>query len=160
MIEIKYLRGDATNPIEVDGNKIIIHIVNSKGRWGRGFVLALSKNWKEPEIEYRKWHRNKKGFELGEVQFVKVEDDIVVCNMVAQKGIGFSNNKPPIRYSALNKCLEKVKEAVENNKDKEISIVAPKIGAGLAQGKWDKIEKLIIENLCKNDIPVYIYELK
>ncbi len=44
MIQINYVKGDATAPIGI-GNKIIVHICNDIGRWGKGFVMALSKKW-------------------------------------------------------------------------------------------------------------------
>jgi hypothetical protein len=49
---LKYVIGDATSP-QGTGNKIIVHICNDIGGWGLGFVLALSKRWKAPEIQYR-----------------------------------------------------------------------------------------------------------
>lgn len=53
MKKIIYLKGDATNP-QTEGNKIIAHICNDLGGWGKGFVLAISRRWKKPENEYRK----------------------------------------------------------------------------------------------------------
>ncbi|WP_253732040.1 hypothetical protein [Listeria monocytogenes] len=45
MTQITYLKGDATNPM-AKGNKIIAHICNDVGGWGKGFVLAISRKWK------------------------------------------------------------------------------------------------------------------
>lgn len=157
MKTIKYIKGDATSPIG-EGNKIIIHCCNSVGAWGAGFVLALSKKWKEPEVQYRKWFRGYDGskvFELGQVQFVKVEGDIIVANMIGQEGVGFNNGMPPIRYNAIDKCLKQVAEIA---KKYNASIHGPRFGSALAGGKWEEIEKLIIENLCENDISVTIYD--
>jgi len=69
MQEINYIKGDATVP-QAKGTKIIAHICNNLGGWGKGFVLAVSKRWPEPEQEYRKWHRNRANndFELGNIQ--------------------------------------------------------------------------------------------
>lgn len=44
-MEINYLKGDATNPASA-GNKIIVHVCNDIGGWGKGFVMAISKRWK------------------------------------------------------------------------------------------------------------------
>lgn len=73
MSGITYLKGDATCP-QAKGCKIICHICNDLGKWGKGFVLALSKRWEKPEAEYRAWHAagTGSGFELGAVQFVQV----------------------------------------------------------------------------------------
>lgn len=159
MKPITYLKGDATSPL-IEGHKIIIHCCNDLGGWGRGFVLALSKKWKEPEAEYKKWSNGKlnyKPFQLGQVQFVKVEKDIVVANMIGQHGLGVHNGIPPIRYDAIDECLKKVAEIALKYK---ASICAPRFGAGLAKGDWNRIEQLIIENLCEKDIDVYIYDLE
>ena len=78
-MHITYLKGDATNPAAV-GNKIIVHVCNDIGGWGKGFVMAISKRWKEPEKKYREWFKAKIDFSLGEVQFVKVEDDLWIAN--------------------------------------------------------------------------------
>jgi O-acetyl-ADP-ribose deacetylase (regulator of RNase III) len=48
MGEINYVRGDATVP-SVKGVKVIAHVCNDSGGWGKGFVLALSRRWPEPE---------------------------------------------------------------------------------------------------------------
>ncbi|GGV82427.1 hypothetical protein GCM10010294_57570 [Streptomyces griseoloalbus] len=52
---ITYVRGDATVP-SVKGVKIVAHVRNDLGGWGKGFVLALSRRWPEPEAAYRAWH--------------------------------------------------------------------------------------------------------
>jgi len=167
---INYLTGDATNP-QGNGNKLIPHIVNDKGGWGAGFVLALSRKWTQPEKEYRKWFRFGHGdgnpkFELGNVQFVSVEKDIIVANMIAQT-LGYTIEEcvdpvtymtanisvPPIRYDALKKCLEKVNSmAISMN----ATIHAPRFGSQLAGGSWSEIEKIINEIIT---VDVYIYDL-
>ena len=48
---INYTKGDATSPAE-RGNKIIAHVCNDLGGWGKGFVLAVSARWSEPEQHY------------------------------------------------------------------------------------------------------------
>lgn len=153
--EIKYLRGDATAPIE-EGNKIIVHICNDIGGWGKGFVMALSKRWKEPEKQYREWTKSKVNYELGEVQFVKVEEYLWVANLIGQHKI-YKDEKglPPIRYEAVDAGLKKVSEfaSVQN-----ASVHMPRIGCGLAGGTWDKIEPLIHYSLSEKNIQVFVYD--
>lgn len=69
MTQIIYLKGDVTNPI-AKGNKIIAHICNDAGGWGKSFVLAISRKWKEPEKFYRKCYKDKINFKLGEIQII------------------------------------------------------------------------------------------
>lgn len=35
-----------------DCPKIIVHVYNNAGRWGKGFVVAVSKSWRKPERRY------------------------------------------------------------------------------------------------------------
>jgi O-acetyl-ADP-ribose deacetylase (regulator of RNase III) len=53
-MDIAYHTGDATRPVG-RGNKIIAHVCNDQGRWGKGFVMAISARWPLPEEAYRKW---------------------------------------------------------------------------------------------------------
>lgn len=153
-MSIAYLKGDATSP-QTAGPKIIAHIVNDAGGWGKGFVLALSKRWPQPENDYRDWYaqRVKKPFALGEISLVEVGPPAMwVCNMVAQHGLHARNGKPPIRYDALEKCLGALNRAA---KTLNASIHMPRIGCGLAGGKWELVEPLIARTLT---VPVYVYD--
>jgi len=154
--EIHYLKGDAIAP-QAKGNKIIAHVCNTIGGWGKGFVVAVSKRWKEPEIAYRQWHRERalNDFALGSIQTIQVEEYIAVCNMIGQQGIKTGSKGPPIRYEAIENCLAALSEvALETN----ASIHMPRIGCGLAGGKWNKIEPLIQAELIDQEVEVYVYD--
>jgi O-acetyl-ADP-ribose deacetylase (regulator of RNase III) len=153
MNAISYLKGDATNPLGA-GNKFICHCCNDLGKWGKGFVVALSKKWPAPETEYRRWHRERTGFALGEIQMVQVENTIWVANMIGQHGTKQGSSGPPIRYEAVRQCLEKV--AAEATR-LSASIHMPRIGCGLAGGKWELIEPIILETLCASALAVTVY---
>lgn len=156
MTEIKYLRGDATCP-QSKGIKIIGHICNNIGGWGKGFVLAISKRWNEPEMEYRKWHRARANndFELGNIQLIQVEKYLYVANMIGQQGIKRGSKGVPIRYDAVENCLNKL--AIEAN-NLNASVHMPRIGCGLAGGKWDMIEPIIEKSLLSKDVKTIIYD--
>lgn len=156
METILYQKGDATQP-SGDGMKIIAHICNNSGKWGKGFVLAVSKKWKKPELAYRKWAKEKEDFRLGNIQLVFVEEELIVCNMIAQEGIRRTSDSPaPIRYKALQSCLNKLAEEASVRK---ASVHMPRIGCGLAGGSWEVIEPMIINTLSNNHIPVVVYDL-
>lgn len=157
MKHIVYLVGDATKP-EGAGNKIIAHVCNDVGGWGKGFVLALSKLSPAPELGYRKWYaeRRQNDFALGAVQFVSVSDDISVANMIGQHGIRSAQGVPPIRYEAVATALQTVgKKALAEN----ASVHLPRIGCGLAGGSWGEIEPLIERQICALGVPVFVYDL-
>lgn len=155
---LRFCIGDATQPTG-DGPKILCHVCNDIGSWGRGFVLAISARWSKPEARFRAWHREGPlgGFSLGAVQFVAVADnDIEIANMISQHGIRRGpNGKPPICYNALGECLERV---ATRAKETSASVHMPRIGAGLAGGDWDIIEQLIRKHLCEKSIHVTVYD--
>ena len=158
MKTIQYLKGDATAP-QAKGMKIITHICNDIGGWGKGFVLAVSKRWEAPEKEYRSWHRfrSKNDFALGEIQLVQVEKYIYVANIIGQKGIKTGSKGVPVRYDAIEKALEKLSdEALLLN----ASIHMPRIGCGLAGGKWEEIEPIIERALLAKNVEVYVYDFE
>jgi O-acetyl-ADP-ribose deacetylase (regulator of RNase III) len=154
-MDINYIKGDATNPTG-NGNKIIVHICNDIGGWGKGFVMAISKRWKLPEQRYREWFKTKDNFNLGQVQFVQVEEELWVANLIGQHKINKDENgNAPIRYEAILLGLEKVGQFAN---DKKATIHMPRIGCGLAGGTWDKIEPLINSSFTKKSIQVTVYD--
>ncbi|MGW2706456.1 macro domain-containing protein [Streptomyces sp. NPDC001340] len=157
MSEITYVRGDATVP-SVKGAKVIAHVCNDLGGWGKGFVLALSRRWPEPEAAYRAWHRDraKNDFGLGAVRLVKVAPDVWVANMIGQRGIRTGRSSGvPVRYEAIDTALGRLADEVI---ELGASVHMPRIGCGLAGGKWSRIEPLITERLVSRGIAVTVYD--
>lgn len=166
---INYLRGDATLPLG-DNPKIITHCCNDAGLWGAGFVLALSERWPFAEEAYRQWFtgaaqpeawegrvETSGPFGLGEVQLVLVGPKLWVANLVGQHGVGMGpGNRPPIRYDALQKGLVKVSRHANIHL---AEVVMPRMGAGLAGGRWDAIETMIRAELVAKGSAVTVYDL-
>ena len=165
MNKIYYVKGDVLDLEHADRSKnvIIPHICNNIGGWGRGFVVALSNKWKAPEAEYRLWaagkHAEYPKFELGQIQVVEVERDLFVANMVAQHGVQWIGDIPPIRYDRVRQCLLKL-ATIANKIDPNTTIHMPRMGAGLAGGTWQVIEGLIKETLIAKGFDVYVYDLE
>ncbi|WP_419667961.1 macro domain-containing protein [Streptomyces sp. 2-1] len=156
MSEITYVRGDATTPLG-KGVKLIAHVCNDIGGWGKGFVLALSNRWPEPEAAYRRWHRERAGndFALGATQFVKVDRYMWVANMIGQRGTKTGSKGVPVRYEAIDAALAPLADkALELG----ASVHMPRIGCGLAGGKWSRVEPLITERLIGRGIKVTVYD--
>ena len=61
---IYYLKGNAVEPKEVEGRKIIVHVCNDVGAWGKCFVMALSNKWKKPEQEFRASKIKRLGYKM------------------------------------------------------------------------------------------------
>ena len=156
MVPIRYLKGDATDP-QASGPKIIAHVCNDLGGWGKGFVLAISARWPQPEAAYRAWHKAGAagGFALGAVQFVPVRSDILVANLIGQHGLRGGSKGPPVRYEAIETGLATIGEkAVELG----ASVHMPRIGCGLAGGKWEQVEPLIERTLSARGVAVTVYD--
>jgi O-acetyl-ADP-ribose deacetylase (regulator of RNase III) len=181
---IQYVVGDATRP-ELTPYRgfsrahLIVHIVNDVGAWGKGFVLALAREYPLAKTSYRYWYEHRSDgqrprlvdtrasdartetydpeFKLGSVKFVRVSSDveadgIEVAHMIAQHGIGTIS--PPIRYDALEKCLS---AAAEYARDHEMLVHMPRIGCGLAGGSWDRVEQIVEKTM--GDLSVTVYDL-
>lgn len=157
---MKYVIGDATQP-EGDGTKIIAHICNDIGLWGAGFVMAISNRWLKPEQEYKAWAKgNGTQFKLGETQIVKIETDLYVANMIAQRGIRNDLNLVPLDLDALSDCLWELAHFVSELEYKGIktSVHMPRIGCGLAGGNWSDVAKCI-DRFSISDITT-VYDLE
>jgi O-acetyl-ADP-ribose deacetylase (regulator of RNase III) len=154
---IEYLRGDALQPRK-EGKKVVAHVVNDQTpRWGgSGFASFLKKKWPDVQEDFKIWaEANKNDFRLGAIRVSTHDPGISVISMVAQRGYGPSEH-PRIRYTALEKCLEKLADyAIEEGR----SIHMPKIGTGYGGGNWDVIEELIDRKICSRGLPVLIYQL-
>ena len=148
---IQYVVGDATNPIKKPA--IIAHVCNDQRGWGAGFVLAITRKWKKPE----KIYREAGSLSLGTNQYVLVEDGIIVANMVAQHGFRSNINPVPLCYGPLETCLRNVASFIKHD-DLKWSVHMPRIGCGLAGGKWELVEPIIDKALA--GIDVFVYDLK
>ncbi|WP_316522919.1 macro domain-containing protein [Kitasatospora brasiliensis] len=158
MGEITYVRGDATTP-QGKGVKVIAHVCNDLGGWGKGFVLALSRRWPEPEAAYRRWHREraKNDFGLGAVQLVPVDPHVWVANLVGQRGIRTGRSTGvPVRYEAIDTGLVALGEHALRL---GASVHMPRIGCGLAGGRWEKVEPLVSARLTARGVPVTVYDV-
>jgi len=155
--KIRYIVGDATAP-SGPGPKIIAHVCNDIGGWGKGFVVAISRRWPQPEEAFRRAYASAKKPALGDVEFVPVEDGLIVANMIGQHGVALrgASGAPPVRYDAILAALEKVGE---HAKKIGATVHMPRIGAGLAGGSWEEIEPLIEKALSARGVQAHVYDL-
>lgn len=153
---LKYLIGDVTEPIEKP--VLICHICNDcqPGCWGAGFTGVLSKKNKSPEKAYRKWslEGSAGGYELGAIQLIPFAKQIMVANMLAQHDTRWKGKIPPIRYNALEQCLNNV---YKHAKEHSWVVAGPRFGADLAGGSWERIEAIIKKTMT---VDTYIYTLE
>jgi O-acetyl-ADP-ribose deacetylase (regulator of RNase III) len=155
-VQISYVRGDATQPRGA-GAKLLVQVVNDKAiSWGRGFSLSVRNRWPDAQKDYTRWAvANKSKFKLGNVHVAELGDSAELVSLVAQHGYGPSLF-PRIQYAELAESLSKLASIA---RCKDASIHMPRIGAGEAGGDWRIISEIIDETLCKQNIPVTVYDL-
>jgi len=161
-MKVKYVRGDATKPQTNTENAVIVHCCNDLGAWGSGFVLALNKAFGDgPRVEYMRMVQSLKRAGdplLGAICFADLPDTesphIWVCNLIGQRGVVGPDNPVPVKYSAIARGYATLAIEAEAFSSKP-SIHMPRMGCGLAGGKWEKVEELIHKELKDFDVTVY-----
>ncbi len=153
---LKFVQGSATVP-ESAGLRYILQIVNDHGQYVGKFADQVAKRWPSVGTNYRQWYRSSNGkMALGSIQVIHVQSDICVINMVAAHGTDDDvDDNPPIRYDALNNCLDAVGKEVTYNSG---SVHIPLLGSLDISGcQWEKAEPLVVEQLLKRGINVTVY---
>jgi O-acetyl-ADP-ribose deacetylase (regulator of RNase III) len=102
---------------------------------------------------------------LGTYSFVEIDNGAVVVNAYTQYHyIRRKNNEPKVKngrgyvlanYDAIRSVMQKI--AIEYP-DKHIGV--PKIAAGWANGDWEKIQNIIVEELISKGVKVTFYVQK
>jgi len=156
-MSLHYLIGDATKPCVFPA--IIAHITNDEGGWGKGFVLALEAAF--PGVRAR-WKRINQT--LGHFWLDEEGAGVGFAHICAQSGYLSVYNPEPLNYLVLESGLAWLGHRVwqMNQKDPRypISVHMPRIGTGLAGGRWETIEPFIVKELVGRGVEVYVYDLE
>jgi len=133
-MKINYIKGDLLNVTE----GIIMHGCNAQGVMGSGVALAVRQKY--PKV-YEKYKQEiQLGLlGLGDTQFIKVAEDLFVCNAITQEFYG-REKKLYVSYEAIRNAFQNV----FNLSAYDVNI--PKIGAGLGGGDWERILQIIKES--------------
>lgn len=157
--KIQYISGNPTNYKQnINEVNIISHLCNDLGEWGEGFSIELENKYPNSKKAYELWAKqtnsNLPPFELGWLQMVQViPDRLFIANMITKKGTETIEGIPPIRYGALNQCLQMLSTEARALKATVHMSKADFICAG---AQWEKVERSIMFNLCTN-VNVKIY---
>jgi hypothetical protein len=155
-LSILMVRGDALKP-RGKGPIIIAQIVNDKTpNWGAGFAKSVKARYPSVQGAFIDWiNQDKRNLLLGNIHIAPTEENVDVVSMVAQHGYGPST-KPRIRYVALKRCLEQLKDVALKEK---ASVHMPRIGTGFSGGNWNIVAELVDETLVRNGVNVTVYSL-
>lgn len=130
--------------------KIIAHGCNCSGGFGSGVAKIIASKYPEAKIAYLNKLKTNRGWRLGDVQIVNTRGKII-CNCATQERFGYDGRKY-VDYEAIKEVMFFLKRlSIEMNE----TIAIPKIGAGLAGGDWNVIEKIINEVFQETKIVVY-----
>lgn len=166
-MQMQIKNGDLFQNIPQDSDMVVIpHVCNDIGGWGRGFVLAVEKHFPQAKSAYKSLIGTDL-LKLGHTNFAPSDDGkVIIANMIAQRDIITQNiggeRVPPIRYDALDKCMRDVavfcEDRINQGIAKNLQILCPMFGAGLAGGDWQKISKMIETIWDKIPVTVFVYE--
>lgn len=146
---LRYVKpGDATRP-KADGFKLIVHCCNNRRAWGKGFVTAIDKRWSRPRDVF-----SRSTTMLGTVSYACVEDDIAVANVIGQDGYGV-DGRCYVLYEALREGFRRVFAVARTY---SASVHCPRLGCGLAGGRWDAVERLLREEFVAKGVSVTVYD--
>lgn len=132
MINYKY--GDLLDVTE----GVLIHGCNAKGVMGSGVALAVKQKYPTAYDGY-KGFETKHGLRLASLSIVKVSPKVYVANLISQETYGRDKLIKYVSYGAVHLGFEKLHEHFPSS----AVFHFPKIGAGLGNGDWNEISKLI-----------------
>lgn len=151
MPQIYYITGDATLPVKKPA--VLPHICNDVGKWGSGYVVALSKRFGNAEGSPEAVYRKSSPWILGHVTLAQATPDIYVANMVAQHSVKRDGEIKPLRLKALEQCLDIVYTWARSN---GFTVHMPRIGTDRAGGTWNEVEPIILKYM---SVDTYVYDL-
>lgn len=133
---------------------IIVHQVNCQKVMGAGLAKQLSEKFPQVKKEYLA----KANWNLGDTQFVKIKDDLVVCNLAGQYSFG-RKQKVYTVYTALIKGFNSVLNYSLSNGNLNIFIPYG-MGCGLARGDWQEVSSIIVDIFGDTGIELYCFICK
>lgn len=137
------IKGNLLTLFENNNIDILVHGCNCFHTMGAGIAKQIKEKYYiayEADLQTIKGDKNK----LGTYSFVQINNTQFIINAYTQYHF---YGKRPIDYDALRNVFKLIDS---NFKNKRIGI--PKIGAGLAKGDWNIIQKIIEEEVNNNTI--------
>lgn len=160
---ITYVEGDATKPTGKSKYQIIVHIVNDEGVMGSGIARVIREKWPHVYEQYQALFAEpakKRATAQGQIQVVRADGNLFVCNLFGQSGVGDFNGLPAVRYGAVEEGLMRLRGRVKKSAIRsETAIAMPRIGCGLAGGSWAKVEEVINRVFEGSDLPITVYDM-
>ena len=152
---------------------LIVHGVNCQGVMGGGIAAQIRAKYPQVYKDYRAFYEKETvspRFQttaqlLGNVVYTRVSDELVIASAFTQDFFGASKNTVYVSYAAIAQCFYKI--VMDHKVDQHFFespvqvIKFPMIGAGLANGDWSTIQKIIEQQTSGvKDLETELYLLK
>lgn len=137
-MDILFRHGDLLTAPE----EAIIHGCNSHGVMGSGVARVLRDKYPKAYEDYRREYEEN-GLPLGSVVWSQqnTHEKHLVGNAITQKDFGSKSGERYVSYDAIADVIAEVNRVARS---RGLTAVAmPLIGAGLAQGRWPIIARII-----------------
>ena len=141
---------------------ILMHGVNCQGVMGSGIAAQIRSKWPVVFTDYEayisKMMRERGWFPddfLGEVVLSEVSESLVIASAFTQESFGRDKNRVYVSYYAIERVFM---EAAEIAQELGLPLCFPKIGAGLANGSWEKISEIISKVEGMVDVEFRLYD--
>lgn len=154
---MKYVKGDLLDLTEQGMFDVAVQGCNCFCTMGSGIARSIRNRWPEA---YNADLRTPRGarFKLGVYSKAFLERNshtFIVINAYTQYDYRFHDGVAPVDYNAIRSVFKKL---AKDFPGKALRFGIPKIGAGLAGGDWDIIEKIIDEEMEGRDITCVLFE--
>ena len=132
-MDIVYVVGDLLASRET----VIAHGCNAQGVMASGIAKAIREEYPTTYDDYRAVYE-KQGNKLHVGQIVVTRTlERTILNIISQDTYGRNPNVVYVSYDGIAEAIRKI------NNMGYVRVAFPKIGAGLANGNWDVISKII-----------------
>lgn len=150
-MKIEYITGN----LLTSGVPAIVHGCNAQGVMRSGVAKQIREKYPFAYDAYMEVY-NQGRLRLGGVSHGD-NGDVIILNAVTQEFYGRDPNVVYVNYLALRQCFRKLNSYMTCDIQGDI-IGMPLIGAGLANGSWTIISKIIEEEAVKYKPVVYLLD--
>lgn len=138
-----------------NGSGIVVHGCNALGVMGSGIAKQIHQDFPDVYQDYRSVFE-RDGLRVGDVIWSppRGNREFWVANAITQERFGRDPRVRYVCYNAIEICFEKIaRKAIELT----LPVFYPKIGAGLGNGNWSEISKMISEKLIDVDHQLWLH---
>ena len=131
---------------------IVVQGCNAQGKMNSGLAKQIRAEHPEAYDVYKEKY-DRDGLKVGEVVWSAPQGDrhFWIANAITQK---FYGRDPSIRYVDYDGVRKSLQEIAQFARANDLYVHLPRIGAGLGNGDWSVIRKIIDEEMegCKYDV--------